>query len=203
MKQLFRVLMVAVLLFSYSENIFAEPTNLYAVKGVAEDDYLNVREEANAGSHIVTRIPFDGTGIVKLETEGNWWKVKWEGKQGWVNKRYLFLPSGSAVTTKKESKAALRCGGTEPFWGIKITKKTLEYAPMDGEKLKLPIVFNKTSENNTSIASIYAEKANNKVIAVLQKVEMCSDGMSDIDYPYAISVLINKEHFYSGCCHVK
>jgi len=196
-------------------SVSADNADLYSVTGVDEDDYLNVREAANAQSPIVTRIPNDGTGIRRLDGEKDqdgqiWWRIKWEGKQGWVNKRYLITPktAGSATDSKSDGKAddsktALHCGGNEPFWGIKITKKNLIYSPLDGDILNLPIIINKTSENNTSIAAVYAKKSADSVTAVLQKVETCSDGMSDIDYPYSISAMINNQKFYSGCCHVK
>ncbi len=187
----------------FSSSIVLGNAIIYSVKGVEKGDYLNVREQANASSPIVTRIPYDGTEIERIGNEvdstGNWWKVRWQDKQGWVNNRYLTTVS----PLKQEGKAILSCGGTEPFWSIKITKTQMTYVPMDGNRLILPITYNKTSENNTSLAGIYAEKDNNRIIAFLEKVPTCSDGMSDIEYPYSISVLINKKHVYSGCCHVK
>ena len=193
----------------FSSHIFAENITTYSVTGVEENDYLNVREQANASSSIITRIPYDGTGIERIKDETNdvedWWKIRWQDKQGWVNKHYLTAANGSKPkeTPKKDDKAALSCGGTEPFWGLKITKKQMTYMPMDGEKITLPITYNQTSENDTSLAGIYAEKGNNRITAFLAKVPACSDGMSDIEYPYSVSVLINKKHVYSGCCHIK
>ena len=206
MKSLLKLFLV-LLIFAQVGVVSAK--GAYNVTGVAADDYLNVREQPDVKSQIVTRIPFDGSGIRRLDGTNNvdgqlWWRIKWEGKQGWVNKRYLLLPQKKEPTTKNsDSKAALHCGGTEPFWGIKITKQALTFTPMGGEKLNLPIVFNKTSDNNTKIAAIYAKKQGEQVMAILQKVRSCSDGMSDIDYPYSISAVINNQQFYSGCCHVK
>lgn len=192
-----------------SSSTFAENIATYSVTGVAENDYLNVREQASANSPIITRIPYDGTGIERINDEtddtGNWWKIRWQNKQGWVNKHYLTAATGHKPkeNTQKGDKAALSCGGVEPFWGLKITKTQMTYMPMDGEKITLPITYNQTSENDTSLAAIYAEKNKNRITAFLAKVPACSDGMSDIEYPYSISVLINKKHVYSGCCHIK
>lgn len=208
MKQLIRLFVIFSILFC-TLVVSANSKNLYSVTGVSTDDYLNVRAEPDVKSQIKTRIPNDGRGVQHLdgEVEVNgeiWWKIKWEGKQGWVNKRYLSSPDENKENTKhSDTKTALHCGGNEPFWGIKITKKSLSFTPMDGEKLSLPIVFNKTSDNNTSIAAIYAKKSGKQVMAILQKVQACSDGMSDIDYPYSISAVINNQQFYSGCCHVR
>ena len=97
----------------------------------------------------------------------------------------------------------LNCGGSEPFWSLKISQYNLTFSPMGGKKFSLPVAFNKTSENDTSIAAIYSKARGKEVSATLQKVMSCSDGMSDIKYPFAITVLVNKQRFYSGCCNVK
>ena len=208
MKNFFKLFFI-LLILTHTGSVFSDTKNMYSVTGVMVDDYLNVREQPNVKSQIVTRIPFDGSGIRHLDAKDNvdgqvWWHIKWEGKQGWVNKRYLLSPKPKKPLVKGSNEtAALHCGGNEPFWGIKITKQTLTFTPMDAEKLNLPIVFNKTSDNNTTIAAVYAKKQGKQVTAILQKVRACSDGMSDIDYPYSISAVINNQKFYSGCCHVK
>jgi len=216
MKLLIKFLMIGLLSF-YTTTLSANNSTYYAVTGVESDDALNLRQKATARSAIVTRLPYDSVGIRRLEGEvmisGNiWWRIKWEGKQGWVNQRYL-MPMAKkntdtnltqpVITKKMKTPATLHCGGNEPFWGMKITKNRVNYSPMEGKKLNLPVVFNKTSENNTSIAAIYAKQGNQQILSMLQKVSACSDGMSDIDYPYAIAVIINQRQFYSGCCHVK
>jgi uncharacterized membrane protein len=217
MKSFIKSIVVGLFVLLYSSILPANEGALYAVTGVDNDDYLNVRQKATARSAIVTRLPYDSVGVRRLEGEamisGNrWWRVRWEGKQGWVNQRYLRpvvkqahspIVSTSSRTKSAKTPATLHCGGNEPFWGMKITKNHLNYSPMDGKKLNLPVVFNKTSENNTSIAAIYAKQGNQQILAMLQKVSACSDGMSDIDYPYAIAAIINQQQFYSGCCHVK
>lgn len=215
--KLFIKLLMTGLLSLYASNLSANNTTAYAVTGVASDDYLNVRQKATARSAIITRLPYNSTGIHRLAGEariaGNtWWRITWKGKIGWVNQRYLIamatqntdVDATAPVASKKMSTSAtLNCGGNEPFWGMKISKQAINYSPMDGQKLNLPVVFNKTSANNTSIAAIYAQKGNQQILAMLQKVAACSDGMSDIKYPYAIAAIINQRQFYSGCCHVK
>jgi uncharacterized membrane protein len=161
-----------------------------------------------------------------------WWKIKVGRKVGWVNKRYLKVlnivpqtPSQKKSTknpwkptpevhkskpwrptTKQPPKhtgPVLNCGGSEPFWGLKISQYNLTFSPVGGKKFSLPVAFNKTSENDTSIAAIYSKASGKEVSATLQKVMSCSDGMSDIKYPFAITVLVNKQRFYSGCCNIK
>lgn len=66
--------------------------SIFAVKGVAADDVLNIRDEAN-GDKIVGRIPPNGRGIVALgprkRDQGTWAQVRYGSVTGWVNVRFL------------------------------------------------------------------------------------------------------------------
>lgn len=198
--------MILLILFSFQSVAVANSASGYSVRGVAADDYLNVREDPSVRSPIVTKIPHDAKSVRHLgdvERIGRqvWWRIKWQGKQGWVNKRYL-VANQVASKPAAEKRAVLQCGGNEPFWGIKISKWSMEFSPMDGEKIFVPIVFNKTSENHTKIAAIEGKKGNNRITTLLEK-RSCNDGMSDRAYDYAVSTIINGKRLYSGCCHVK
>jgi uncharacterized protein YgiM (DUF1202 family) len=48
---------------------------------------LNLRKEADATSEVLAIIPF-GTKLVVLETSGDWYKVEYDSKLGWVAKLY-------------------------------------------------------------------------------------------------------------------
>lgn len=51
-------------------------------------DQLNMRSKAGVGNPIVASIPYGAT-VVYLGQEGNWYKVKYGNKVGWVNSAYL------------------------------------------------------------------------------------------------------------------
>lgn len=200
-----RILLVLLLSVGFVSVSYAE--DLYKVVNVAADDYLNVRSEPGVQSSIVTMIPYDATTVVlagQTMQQGNstWVKVVWQGKQGWVNQSYLSPVSSSASNSNASSASVrLRCGGTEPFWGIDITSTQAKYTPMDGAAISVPIKFRSASANNPTIAVIAAESGTNSLGLFLQKVSSCSDGMSDINYPYSVTAVINKKTVYSGCCH--
>lgn len=68
----------------------------YRVTGVDHTDVLNMRSEPNPYAQIVTKIPFDGSGISLRRCEGGWCEVQFKCSTGWVNKR--FLTSGSIAS---------------------------------------------------------------------------------------------------------
>lgn len=185
----------------------------YAVYGVESDDYLNVRAKPGVGGLVVTMIPPDANNILLTGERARlgtslWVRINWQGKVGWVNRRFLRANTTMSAeqipvtpSPQKEDKTRLRCGGTEPFWGIDITKEQAIFSPAGGERLVLPIKFRSASENNPTIAAVDARNQNRNITLFLQKVESCSDGMSDIAYPFSVTALINSNVVYSGCCH--
>lgn len=158
-----------------------------------------------------------------------WAKIYWNGVGGWVSKRYL-LPEDQAASappapapaappavtvppvkapsnvTPPPATAAsniLVCSGTEPFWGIEVTDTNLSVNMMDGPRYSVPVTFRQTSANNATIAVIAGVAGTNNTQAFMQKVESCSDGMSDNNYPYSITAVLNNQRVVSGCCRVQ
>ena len=63
---------------------------MYCVTGVARGDTLNLRAWPSPQSRIVTRLSGRTCGIARLPyATGSWQKVRFDGWQGWVNRRYL------------------------------------------------------------------------------------------------------------------
>jgi uncharacterized membrane protein len=67
----------------------------------------------------------------------------------------------------------------------------------------VPVTFRQTSANNRTIAVIAGANTANRTQVFLQKVDSCSDGMSDVKYPYAITAVLNERQVISGCCKVQ
>lgn len=86
----------------------AMPTSFaanYQVTNVDSWDTLNVRSGAGTGYDVVSEIPASANKIQITSSErdvggSTWVKVKWNGKSGWVNKRYL----SAANTTNNNMK---------------------------------------------------------------------------------------------------
>lgn len=199
----------------------AEP-EVFAVTGVRTGDFLNMRSGPGTSSAITGRIPANGQGVVATGEEQKisgtiWAKVYWAGVGGWVNKQYL-LPEAQAsavpstptppsqtppAASDVQPELVLNCAGTEPFWRIDISASQLKVNMNDGPQYNVPVTFRQTSANNTSIAVIAGAKGTDETQAFMQKVESCSDGMSDVSYPYAITAVLNNRQVISGCCKVQ
>ncbi|MEB4590306.1 SH3 domain-containing protein [Candidatus Thiothrix sp. Deng01] len=199
----------------------AEP-EVFAVTGVRAGDFLNMRSGPGVSNAITGRIPANGQGVVATGEEQKisgtiWVKVYWAGVGGWVNKQYLLpeaqasaipptsTPPSQAPPAASDAKPelVLNCAGTEPFWRIDISANQLKVNMNDGPQYNVPVTFRQTSANNTSIAVIAGEKGTDETQAFMQKVESCSDGMSDVSYPYAITAVLNNRQVISGCCKVQ
>lgn len=169
------------------------------------------------------------TGEEKKVGSTVWAKIYWKGVGGWVSKRYL-LPEDQAasappapaptpatppavlvppikvpsnVTPPKATGNKLVCSGTEPFWGIEVTDTNVSVNMMDGPRYNVPVTFRQTSANNMTIAVIAGAAGTNNTQAFLQKVDSCSDGMSDTNYPYSVTAVLNNQRVVSGCCRVE
>ena len=64
---------------------------VFQVTNIKSTNVLNVRQQPNARSSVILQIPADSKWIVKRTSErkGNWQKVLWGVKEGWVYNRYL------------------------------------------------------------------------------------------------------------------
>lgn len=176
---------------------------------LTNEDLLNLRSAPNGNARIVATIPANSTGVVGLgkqsqSGQSTWVQVKWAGLQGWVNRKYLVVDTnkGNAPSTKPATNkdALLRCSGTEPFWSIQINQHSMKIDLLDGTKYSAPVSFRQRSSNNTSIAVVAGTRNNATTTAFMQKVEACSDGMSDKNYPYSITAVLRNQKVVSGCC---
>jgi hypothetical protein len=86
----------------------ADGPDCWAVKGVAKNDVLNVREKPNASSKIIGAIPSNTRSVqnandtecpdaptknMPKECGSGWCKVKYKAVVGWVNCRFLEIPN--------------------------------------------------------------------------------------------------------------
>ena len=63
---------------------------LYCVTGVAPGDGLNLRAWPSIQSRVLVRLPPDQCEIAFLPyTARGWQKIRVDGRQGWVNRRYV------------------------------------------------------------------------------------------------------------------
>lgn len=186
-------------------------SRVYAVSKVAPDDGLNMRTQPGTGGSVIAVLPANAKGLIGLGQEqksGNsiWVKVAWAGRQGWVNKYYLredvdtvdYNPAKPKPVVKPE--VVMQCGGTEPFWSMSVSEREMKVNIMGGAQFTVPVNMRQQSANSTTIAVVAGARGNASTTAFLEKVEDCSDGMSDKNYPYTVTAVLNGQKVMSGCC---
>lgn len=163
------------------------------VTGVAADDVLNIRANPSGSAAIVGWIPPNGFGVVATGNERTtgstrWTEIEHQGNRGWAASRYL-------------APLDLACGGTEPFWGFTMGGSGAVFSSPEGPDLRLTI-----GEWGQAVArpwpqTVWLSRASAEGVAVLSE-ESCSDGMSDSDYAYEMTLILPDGTVYSGCCDI-
>ncbi|WP_066376721.1 MULTISPECIES: COG3650 family protein [unclassified Anabaena] len=90
--------------------------------------------------------------------------------------------------------------GTEPFWSVKISKKGIIYSTPETRQT-FPYVAPLTASGRpVDLVRVYRFRGRNNTTntLVMKKVESCSDGMSDIKYPYS-AIFIMGNTVLEGC----
>ena len=82
-KTLFKFLLVLTVIFSIGvTNIFADST------GVVTASKLNVRKGPSTKYSRVGSL-YKNKSVTILDSKVNWYKINFNGKQGWVSKKYI------------------------------------------------------------------------------------------------------------------
>lgn len=121
--------------------------------------------------------------------------------------RIAFLFSAMSLVPKAFAAGAdevKHCHGTEPFWGLKITKSNIQF---EGIGLDTTITIKKSEPisahgHMSEYISLYQGRTlenPNRFMNVIIKRSECSDGMSDETYPYSVLVL-SGNNLFNGCC---
>lgn len=90
--------------------------------------------------------------------------------------------------------------GTEPFWSVTVSKKGIIYSTPESRQSFPYVAPLKASGRPVDVVRVYRLRGNNKTTntLVIQKVASCSDGMSDIKYPYS-AIFISGNTVLEGC----
>lgn len=100
--------------------------------------------------------------------------------------------------TNQGSGQELIVNGTEPFWGITISRKGIVYTTPESRQ-NFPYVAPTTASGRPAdFVRVYRLRGSTLVI----KKGSCSDGMSDIKYPYS-AVYISGNRVLEGCARAK
>ena len=160
-KTLFKFLLVLTVIFSIGvTNIFADST------GVVTTSRLNVRKGPSTKYSRMGSL-YKNKSVTVLDSKGNWYKINFNGKQGWVSKNYIKVggsntsqsssqnnsnnsQSNVVRTMKVEASAytgySTTSTGRKPVWGtIAVDPKVIPY----GTKVYIPQFGRTFIANNT------------------------------------------------------
>ncbi|GLS86180.1 hypothetical protein GCM10010873_11540 [Cypionkella aquatica] len=180
---------------------------LYDVAGVAGDDVLNIRANADASSPVLASLPADATSVevVALSPDGKWAQLNAGESSGWAALRFLQRQDRPDWFTLEYS---LQCSGTEPFWTLFIEPQTksahINTPDEEGPELDIAAQWPGNPSNQTAAVQYSSEDAGG--IAVLRG-QACSDGMSDQNFGIALDLFKaasanQPAQTLHGCCNL-
>lgn len=182
----------------------------FRVTGVNRSDVLNIRERVDDQATITQKkvlgqIPAGsggvyGSGATIKVGPVRWYEVRYKSTRGWVNGRYL-KPVSSELESELSSN--LFCGGTEPFWVLRIGHDTAELTRPDAPPARYSIAIREPFQGrNDALAMRLVSQSAPAISALVHHKEWCSDGMSDLEYAFEVRVigLADSDAPLQGCC---
>ena len=85
-----------------------------ATAGTTNTDSLNFRDSASTSSNIIAKLD-KGTKVEILETQGEWYKISYNGKEGYVSKQYLNVDENEGTVTENNTNKTKLLGNTEIY----------------------------------------------------------------------------------------
>jgi uncharacterized membrane protein len=183
----------------------ADPS-YWRVTGVASDDTLNVRADPTASAADIGDLPHDAAGIEvgAVDATGKWGRIPWQEGDGWIAMRFL-TEDPQPMIPDTGLPQGLLCQGTEPFWSVRLSGGGASFSDIDGGSEGLSLIKTFSPEARGPFPAMLSHRsATAASIAVIEPAE-CSDGMSDITYPWRVLFLISSaagDRLLDGCCQL-
>ena len=191
------------------DDLTPEPGLRYRVSGVAEGDRLNVRSRPGTDADIIGSFRPDEGNIVatgaREEIGGAiWWELAYPGAErgtGWVKARLLTRETTIAA---EDTNYPLECVGTEPFWSLAIDTNRARYSLAEDERTfdASPWVGASGLRGHFVVRLLEPGRTTGAqgLVVVMRDYDFCSDGMSEIDYPFHGTIILPDGGVYGGCC---
>jgi uncharacterized membrane protein len=97
--------------------------------------------------------------------------------------------------------AGLVCAGTEPFWSLRISADAAELAAPGEEPVSAPVSAVRVADGHRG----HPAAVRIDTLTAVVRPALCSDGMSDRTYPWAVDVVLidgERTGLRSGCCRL-
>lgn len=176
---------------------------IFEVTGLKAGDHLNVRAaptakakdigDLKAGTHVE---------VTAIDPNAGWAQIVYGEWTAWAYARFL-TPVQTPLLLGTDLPANMSCGGTEPFWGLQISKGTRARFKMMGD----PAVTEDISYAGKSLNHTLKQGIQTSSWTAFLEKRQCSDGMSDRQMGIAIELMATVEgtgfRHLSGCCSVR
>ncbi len=178
----------------------AEP-EYYRVTGVAYNDTLNVRAAPDGESADIGDLTYDARAIEVIETDpsGRWARIVYFEGNGWIAMRFLEIDPVPRIG-RSDLPAGLQCGGTEPFWDVGFTADEAIFTRMLEPDLRAALQDGGAAIGRAGFPALLTHFGPEGYSYSLIRPQICSDGMSDRDYPWAIDYILADGTYLEGCC---
>lgn len=181
---------------------------LFDVAGVDESDVLNIRAAPSADAEIVGSLRHDARDIevVRPNDRETWGLINTGEGTGWVSLAFLARQPGQWLGSEIE---AASCGGTEPFWGLKINGPAVTWSVPGGdavEEVSGRVVERLSADARRDVQGLMFELATGAEGVGILTLEACGDGMSDRAYGIRLDLVTGlgkTPALYSGCCSLR
>ncbi|MFH7028374.1 MAG: COG3650 family protein [Heteroscytonema crispum UTEX LB 1556] len=113
------------------------------------------------------------------------------------------VPSRSSTTLASTKTEEFISRGTEPFWNVTVSKNGIVYSSPDAKKQTFPDVAPiKAAGRPADLVRVYPLKGRTNSMLIIKKVSVCSDGMSEKQYPYSATFILGNT-VLEGCAEKK
>jgi uncharacterized membrane protein len=176
-----------------------EPGLLYRVTDLPSGEALPLRQQPDGDSKRVGELRWDARDVVlsgaSMQADGRiWYQVVHDGEYAWIDAAHVEPQDDDRVENYP-----LQCLGTEPFWSVRINGDDAVFEAPDVAQTSwsasewLP-ARGLIGRYMIRLSSGYGTG----YLAMLRQA--CSDGMSDIDYPFEAIMITPGQAVRAGCC---
>ena len=172
---------------------------------VASDDTLNVRAAPSGSSEDIGDIPHDAIGIEVsgYDGSGKWARILWQEGEGWISARFLAPDEVTPRLGPTALPSGLLCGGTEPFWSVRLANGYASFSDISGDFHSLTISGARVAEGRPNFPLQMGLGGDTANANAFIRPASCNDGMSDRTYPYQVDFLLSTngaQRYLDGCC---
>ncbi|MEM6667137.1 MAG: hypothetical protein AAF638_12135, partial [Pseudomonadota bacterium] len=178
----------------------------FQVTGLNAGETLAVKRAASAGAQTIGTLRFNAAPVEVFETRDGFGRIVFQEANGWVPLSSLaVLPIGTVIGTKLPQ--GLMCVGTEPFWSAEIVgTDVVHFETAEGLRITHEITASGGFEARPNADFLWLEAEANHASMSVRRT-LCSDGMSDRDYPMFVDLVLrgrlagqDSASALTGCC---